>query len=317
MLFNLTEVNENTFLAANAAIHVLFFVILTLPTVILCGLAITALLPASTINWQMRASLLNIFVAEIVSSIAMGVSLLGYSVRALSDGINDIAVCRLVITLFIAVSCTKITSITLYAIMAYLFVKYDGKKLKWRFVLLCMLITWIFSISLGILHIGNLENVLEDSSFCVSTLSSVFAAALILAGLVTLSCAVVATTMAILAKCYVYHYPMDEDFELKGAIANSSFFLAFGMVLSAAVNLFALLRFLDSNTLKAASIVTRLILAYIGALLVMVPSLLTLVIAMIVLKPLRNALKKTCNIACSCCKMNVVHVQVVPTEDTN
>lgn len=87
MSFNLTGSDLDTFYAINSVVQILLFSIFHQPVIFLDVLCIAAMLFARAINWQIKATIINIFAAEIVSSIGLSILYVGYLIRASSNSV--------------------------------------------------------------------------------------------------------------------------------------------------------------------------------------------------------------------------------------
>lgn len=309
--YNLTEVNEEVFFAVNSAIQLVLFFLFALPTLVLCCLCVIALLLAKAINWQIRVVLINVFAAEIVASITRSTTMLHYPAVALADGgptIASVEVCKVFIALFILVSCTQLPSITLYAIMVYLFVKYNSKKLKWYVIIPYISIDWIVSLVLGISY-ASMANTFNDAGFCGSLPNSFFFATLVIIWLVAISSTITTLIFAFLTIWYIKHNILEENKEIKKAIAKNLFFFSIGTVMIVIINVITTIHNNVVTRGVAAtprSITIKLAVIYIITLVVVLLGLSTPVVALIILKPIRDALKQVQKKICSTCKKNTV-----------
>ncbi len=78
MALNITGFDPQLFFAVNTGVQATFFTIFTLPTFILCGVCLVALLFAKTIHLEMRVVLINIFGGYVTG---VTVLYLGYPLR--------------------------------------------------------------------------------------------------------------------------------------------------------------------------------------------------------------------------------------------
>ena len=112
-----------------------------------------ALILAKDINQQMRVLLINIFIAEVIFLIAGSGFFLGYPIKVYSNGLNKVLLCKINYHIFIIGDLAKFTTLALYAIMVYIFVKYRDNKLKWKIIIPFLVMTWSASIIAGLLSL--------------------------------------------------------------------------------------------------------------------------------------------------------------------
>ena len=304
--FNLINISEEIFFASNTAINVVLF-ILMLPAMILCGLCVFALLSASAIKWVVRVPLLNIFAAEIVNVVARAFSHLFYLILVYSDEIDGASLCKVQGFQFFTINSAYVSSHCLYAIVVYMFIKDCKRKLTW-FIIVYISISWVASISIGTFAAVN-ANIYSDVGFC-GIISSPFFLALTAVVWVILFCSMTAViTFALLTHCYIKKNTLEGSTEIKKAASKNLFFLTVGTIVNSILtiisSIFPLIQMSIASSLStiAAKLVGRYGLNVLTAILVYSSP----VIALIFLKPLRDASKQMCKKMCFCCKTNEVY----------
>ena len=102
---------------------------ITVPAAILSLLSISALFIAKKIDWNLR---INVFVAEVVSSIGSTLIFIGYPLRRLFE-VSDISQhqfpCSLSAGILATGEAAKLGSYTFYSIMVYVFMKKNVQSL--------------------------------------------------------------------------------------------------------------------------------------------------------------------------------------------
>lgn len=143
MSLNISSFDPLVFFATNTAIQTAFFAVFTLPTFILCGVCLVALLVTKKLNLKVRVVLINIFGAEIFYLTGVTVLYLGYPIRA-RYGEVDSASCLVVLSILLVGFCANIfTATTFFSVMVYLFTKYGPKKLKWYIIVPFIVVSWL------------------------------------------------------------------------------------------------------------------------------------------------------------------------------
>ena len=139
-------IDPDHFFIINSAIQLTLFGIFTLPTIILTGVCVVALLLATVINPEMRTVLINPFAAEICFSMSSSFIYLGYPVRAWK---GDEVSCFIAIGITVTYACANLSSVILCAIMIHRFIKYGKDKLNWKIIIVSTVLLWTISFALG------------------------------------------------------------------------------------------------------------------------------------------------------------------------
>ena len=298
MSFNITGFKPDVFAAFNSAINIGVFLTLTVPKLVLNVLCIVALLFAKTLNRKIKVTLINIFVAETVFSIGLSVKYIGYPIRVSNVDASGIS-CDIRVGFLFTGYLTNATAITLYAITVYLFIKYGKKKMKMCVIALSIAISWtVFSV-IGIIVASPAVTV--SNGFCViegggePSLSSIPPA---IAALVLLVSVCLVTTFGVLT-CSVRRQVAECSTDTKKAITKILFYHAIKMlVLSVEFGGGVLLTVLRPPPSSHSDVVAFLAINYIIVdVLNDVAFLMTPIVSLIILKPLREALV----MLCPCC----------------
>ena len=115
---------------------------------------------------------------------------------------------------------------------------------------------------------------------------------------------VVVSTFGILTYCYIKHNALEEDDRIKEAIAKSSFYLVAKTILTVFTK--GLLSLIPTIRMTFTTTTTK-VLFYFGIFLLQLPGVLTPILMIVALEPLRKAIKEIKKKLQSCCKTNVVH----------
>ena len=305
-MFNATSSNDEVNSTSSndevidSVIKITVFLFITLPASVLSGLCVVAILIAKAINLPMRVLLLNIFASLFTLLFSRSLFLLIPSTQVLE---NDFS-CKLTYTVGIIGVIMENCSIAQYAVMVYVFVKYSRNKLKWYVLIPFITISWTITILLGSIPFiqdweftDNCRILHRDSSLPLPNTT-------VLIWLFQITGWVVISTFGILTYCYIKHNTLQEDNQIKKAIAKSLFYLVGKTVLTVITyvppTIIPIIRSFSSTT-------TIKVLFYFGLLLVQLPGIFTLILMLVALEPLRKAMKQIKKKLLSCCKTNVVH----------
>ena len=308
MLFNMTGTDEHAFYAVNSSIQAVLFLMLVLPTLLLCFLCIMTLLCTKTIHWQMKTLLVNLFATEIGSSLASSMLYLGYPQRAGGLAAENYF-CRFIISTFITTSLSKSTAITIYAVMVYAFVKQGINNTQQYMIASSIIISWMISISMGTLPYLDAFGVFDDIGFCESVPHSKLY--MIPSGAVVLMALVASTTLTIIFSsvtyCHVKKNTLEDSDDLRLAIAHNVIFLLMASIFAITNNvILVIFPILQSTAMMNHTNQAKLTMDYSMQAVFNLSSLLLTISAIILLKPVQFSLKMTfkmCSTAYSneCC----------------
>lgn len=303
MVFNMTATEEYSFQAINSAIQAAMFLTLVLPALILCFLSVLALLCTKTINWQMKALLINLFSAKVGGSLASTLLYLGYPVRASGNNAAEDYFCRFIASTFITTSLTKSTAITIYSVMIYTFVKHGFGRMQQYAILSTIAISWVIGITVGMLPYMDAFGVIDDYGFCESIPHSQLY--LIPLGIAVLPVMAICITLTLVFSSLTYFQvhknTLEESGDLRLAVAYNFLFLmmaSFFIIINNTIPvIFPILQSMD-YTNKG-----RLIMDYSVQFLFDLSALLLPILALILLKPVQIALKVMFGLcSTTCCK---------------
>ena len=177
---NSTELPES-FRAIHSVIHVLIFVVLPVPLVIVTGMSIVALLTAKDVNWKMKVVLINILVPDIIVFISLIFYDFGYPVRVyLIEGNDTDAIdvsCLISIILYGIAFLGSAFGGALFSVSVYIFTKHGVKKLKWIGILSYIATTWVLILMYRIIPIVfnlNTLGVISIGGFCIFPITPAF-----------------------------------------------------------------------------------------------------------------------------------------------
>ena len=318
MSFNISGIiDPKQFFIINSAIHVTFFGILSLPTIILTGVCVVALLLATAINLQMRAVLINAFTAEINYSIFSCFLNLGYPIRAWSDNeVGDI-LCSITFSILLIYTCANLCSIILCAVMIHRFIKYGKDRLNWKIIIVSIVLLWIVSFAVGALPYSVIK-LRAHLGFCVPdrqrNLQSVGGI-----GLGIFPCFCVVLIFSILTYHHMKKNAPDSNVKVKKAVFKILVYHAIKLAVLLFQNVIvAILNIILQNYVEKkenlSKIATGLTITFITRVSYDISALLTPIVSIIILKPVLDALKNASRLICVLCSKDCEDVNAETAE---
>ena len=248
-----------------------------------------ALAFAEEINKKIRVLLINIFAAEICNWLSYSVFYLGWSVHLVYQ--EDIT-CKFFISCFAVAAAQKFTAGGVYAVNIYIFIKYGEKKLKWFVVVPFIVISWISALSMGIIPYFYEFGTVNINGFCTRNPESVLFRGilpiLIVMSLFFLSIQLICSILTIV---YIKRNVLEGNKAVKKAVAKVLAYLAVASILSF-INSIIPAAIPGIQTLVPPNDIASVVAVnYILRLVVNVPAIATPIVAIILLKPIRVAMK--------------------------
>ena len=164
MTSNFTE-SEEVYFRINTAINVVLFLVVVLPTFILCLLCALALLLAEGINKKIRILLINIFVPDVCTWLATSVLLLGYPVRATMQTEGDQS-CSFYLSIIFVAALQRFSGVAIYSVAMYFFAKNGAQKLRLYYITLYIALSWVIAFAVGLIPYFSASGVSMVSGFC-------------------------------------------------------------------------------------------------------------------------------------------------------
>ena len=290
-LYNLTGIDLDIFNAVNSAGYVFIFTVVVLPSLSLCVLTAVALFLAHSINWPLRIALLNIFAGEITLWACYTVLYLGLPVRTYIP--SETVTCQIFISAAICAIVVSFSSIALYSIVVYIFIKYGVNKISLK-----VIIGVIWVAALGVASAPCLSgNTLTNLGFCN------FNAGLI--ALFPLFVMVVSLVLIITFSILTFHFMkenvLEENVTVKRAVAKNLAYLAIAAVLYFLAFILPISFSYIREALADKNLVPVILVEYVFRVLLMLPAVATPIVAIITLKPVRTAMKVMAKKVCGCC----------------
>lgn len=297
MALNFTGIDGGLYYSINSAVNVGLFFFAVLPTLILCLLCVLALFYADSINWKIRVLFINIFAGDICLWLALTILFLGYPVRQITLSVFS---CAVSFSLLIVTGLQKFMSTSLYAIAVYIFLKHGINRLKWYFIIPYLVISWIVSIAIASsVYVSGFSSF--SDAFCDIAQAPFSTVPIVSVQVLALIFLCIIIVFSILTYCYVKNNILEDDVEVKKAVTKIMLFL---FILSL-VSFFANVLPSSSLFIKAEKMLVIVILFnYIFRVLLNLISIATPIVMIIILKPLRLAMKKVFECMCCCGRTN-------------
>ena len=311
MALNFSGVDLQLYFNAITAANVSIFTFLVLPPFLICILCMLALLFAKELNVKIRVLLINILTAEALFWFVYSIVYLGWPVRFITN--EDIS-CKIYLSLFVIIVVLKFASTSIYGVSVYLFVRHGEKKLKWYVIIPYIVVTWtVTSMTLGVIPYLKEYIVIPNKGWCIvdssTALFLVMAVLHVIGATLFVSIEVIC---CILTVVYIKHNTLEENSPVKKAITKILGYLAIVSVLSffnvilPYVYLIATL-FQTAPNSNAVNLRSFVVFNYLIRLFPNILAFPTPIITIVLLKPLRDAIKTISKKACPCWPKNRVH----------
>ena len=305
MAFNLSEADLKLFFDANTAVSISIFTVLVLPPFLLCLLCVLALVFAKEINIKIRLLLINIFTAEALNWFCFFILYLGWPARFINE---EVASCQLFISLRIITGLLKFAGTSLYAVSVYVFIKHGEKKLKWYVIIPYIAVTWtVVTLTVGMPPYLEEYGIENFRGICLADVFSApyigLAVTLTVGAMLFLSIELI---FCILTALYMKRNVLEGDASVKKAVANVLGYMAVVSVLSfinsvppyyIGMTIYVLLG-------PGRNIVTIFVGVYITHVFSNIILFPTPIVTIILLKPVRDAIKTMSRKVCPCCHKN-------------
>lgn len=302
MALNLTGIDESLYYSVNSAVNVGIFLFVVLPALLLCLLCVVALLFADSINWKIRVLIINTLAGEICLWLALTILFLGYPARQLVQ--NDFS-CKLLLSMLFVTAMQKFMSTAFYAIAVYTFIKNGLGHLKWYLIIPYITISWMVSIAISSLaYVNGFSSFSDDVAFCDvsrAPLSIVPIATIQLIALIFLCIIIV---FSLLTYCFVKKNTLEDNVDVKKAVSKILFFFFIAAVISFVGSIIPSSFAFIKVALREKILLRVVLFNYIFRLLLNLISIVTPIAMIIILKPLRLAIKKMFKRKCCVCRTN-------------
>ena len=298
---NFSGVDLKLYFDANTAATISIFTFLVLPPFLLCLLCVLALALAKDINAKIRLLLINIFTAETLNWLSFFIMYLGWAARFI-DG--QVIICKLFISLYVITGLLKFASTSIYAVSVYIFIKHGDKKLKWYVIIPYIAVTWtVVTLTVGVppyLENYGAQNV---KGFCIP--NGIFSGPYIATGVLLTVGALfflsIELISCILTFIYMKRNALRGDTSVQKAIAKVVGYMAVVSVLSFVSSVFPYFTsIIFERTLPDRSLATFLAGIYMIRVFANITTFPTPIVTIILLKPVRDAIKTMSKKVCAC-----------------
>ena len=304
MAFNLSDADLKLYFDANTAATISIFTFLVLPPFLLCLLCVLALVFAKEINLKIRVLLINIFTAETFNWLSFFPMYLGCAAHFIN---REVILCKLFISLYVVTGLLKFASTSIYAVSVYMFIKHGVKKLKWYVIIPYIAVTWtMFTTTLSMPPYLEEYGAQNIKGFCTANLFSApyigMAVSLTVGALFFLSNELIS---CILTAIYMKRNTLKGDTSVKKAIAKVFGYMAVVSVLSFINSVLPyFIAMIFETTLPVRNLATFLAGIYMIRVFANITAFLTPIVTIILLKPVREAIKTISKKVCPCCHKN-------------
>ena len=216
-------------------------------------------------------------------------------------------------TLIVSFPSTSV-AVSFYSVAAYFSIKHGLKKIKWYVIIVFITISWVVHTSMGLLILTEvikfqteinegLCNTLFPSDVSLGT---AYAAGLTVELIVCLS---VTLTFCILTHCYIKRNIIQEDTEIKRAVAKIMIYQSVRISLLMMTYVVSIVIYLDFDSYFGSFVGTILYFIgyYLSNITIRIVEFSGPIASFVLLKPLRDAAKQVC----PCCKQNDAEPQTV------
>ena len=294
MAFNLTGIDEDVYFVVSLVTNVSLFSVFVLPSLTLCLVCVLALILATEINLKIRVLLLNILLAEILNLLDYAIFYLGFPSR-IAELAGDYS-CHVFFHFAIVVGIQKFTATAIYAIMVYIFIKKGERKMKWSVIISFIVLSWILvSGSVGIFpYIPEFE-ILAFNGFCsINSDTLLFKISLIPFMEIPIVCMITIATFGLLLFIYIKKNTLEENVDVKKAVAKILLYLFVYSILTFIANVAPATFPVIRDVLVDESVISLIVINYSLRVIFNIPNIATPIVTIMLLKPLRVALKKNC-----------------------
>jgi hypothetical protein len=281
--------SEDMYLNINTGISIGLFFFLNLPALVLYLVCVLGLIFAGGINRKIRVLLINLILPDVCIWVGVSALLLGYPTRQVGGDFS----CRLFMTsISIGVS-QKYSTIALFAIIVYIFLKYGIKKLKWRSIALPVVLSWTTATAFGMMPFFNIFGISETDGLCDREVTSPFHMFIISlrVGKSVLLFVIIAFT--------VLSYRQTKKMSLNGSVGvEKAMIMKYLLSLNISATLYFVISLVAASlsslkaSFKGEETLLGLTLVRCVRVFIQLPLVTTPVTAILILRPVRSALKE-------------------------
>ena len=205
-------------------------------------------------------------------------------------------------SLYFVTALQKMSSTTLYAIVVYVFLKYGKEKLKWQVIVTCIALSWVLSLGYSTIPYFPGFGLVNDNGYCgVDSESVLLRSSLPVIQLEGLICVVIVISFSILTYCYTKKSTMEGSTEVKKAVVKNLYYLMISTIISFSFSFMPALFPFIRAALSGSFWIIPIVVNNMFTLFLTLPSVATPIAAVVILKPVRAALRGVCIKMCICC----------------
>jgi hypothetical protein len=283
---------------ANTAVNVFLFCLLLVPATILCGLCAVALLKAQEINLQIRVVLLNGYASEFSALFVMSIAYLGYPSFALGVHDDD-ELCSILYSAIVTSGLVRLGAASLYAIIVYIFIVSRSSALKWKVIIPSMIVLWALPIlSSQVVHADNIRVSVGLGVCRVGSRAPLYIGFIVFWLILGFVYVIIIFGFSVATQVYIRKNTLEGNSELKRAVAKNLAFHFIAVLMSFSSTAIPTIFHLSQAALKG-QVVKQLALLYTLRILFSIVSLITPIVSICFLKPVRTAIKEI--VSCRYC----------------
>lgn len=303
MSLNTTNASHcDQFCAINVAAHVLIFAVVSLPGFLLNAVCIGALLLAKDIDWKIRVIMINVLAPELLDVFFVSFGAFGYQLRFI--GLVDIDLsCALIIGSALVGFLENVLNLPFFAISAFVFLRYNKKKLNWFGIGAYIGLSWLVHILLGCLWVlDNLDSAYSQyRGFCIYERSFIKDPIPFVLLVYTSACLVVSVGVSVvvntLSYCYAKKHAISLDPESRSEVERALDKIVLYEIASAIMSVIQVILATLPMSLFSTSLTAFLIYVYVRKVVIFSFRFVTPIVFIVLLKPIRDALRQKCKVA--------------------
>ncbi len=146
MLFNITDTLEEEFIIAYSALSTFLFFILVIPVLLICALCVLTIAGSNYLDGKVRAFLYNIFAIEICNWVAFAIFFVSFPVPS-QENTDESTTCSIIISMFITATLQNISTVTVFTVMVFVYLKFGIPGLKQNVIMSCIGVSWMATLS--------------------------------------------------------------------------------------------------------------------------------------------------------------------------
>ena len=208
---------------------------------------------------------------------------------------NETISCKLFFTTYLVANFQKFTSGTLYTIKIFIFIKYGEKKLKWYIITPYIVLSWIIitiiSVLQTILTPPDLVRNINGTCSVHMYASLEFGISTTLIATVSFIFLVIQIIIVIVMLVYIKKHTLEGNVQIKKAVAKVLIYIIIASIVTFISTIAPAVNFILRLIIPGSTIVTTTARSYFYRLIFSVSGIATPIVAIALLKPVRDAIK--------------------------